>query len=101
MVVDPRNIVPNVGKIIVQPDSLEEKTQGGLYIPASAEREGTLRLGTSLNSANEKIVNGTPISLRIAEGEKVLFDSLGATKLKHEGKEYFLIRVEDVIGTVA
>lgn len=99
MEVDPKNLQPNLGKVFVLPEALDEKTAGGLYVPGTAE-QSTVKLGSCVTGAEARRVNGEDVSIRVNEGDRVVFDSLGAPKLKYKGKEYLLIRLEDIIGRV-
>jgi chaperonin GroES len=73
--------------VLVIRDQEERVTEGGIYIP---------------ESNTEKPVIGTVVAMHdrrdapIGVGSKVLFDKYSGDEVKLEGKEYLLIRYEDI-----
>lgn len=88
---------PNVGRIVVEVDNADTKTDGGLYIPGSVERNGVVK-GTIRAVGPTRLVDGAPTALLLCVGDRVMLDPIGAPKLKIEGKEMVLLRAEDVVG---
>jgi chaperonin GroES len=89
----------NVGRALVRPQKKEEKTAGGIFIPGSIE--AALITGEILLAGPPRVVNGDETSISMKPGFKVLFDPMGATKVKSETNEDLLvIRQEDVIAIV-
>jgi chaperonin GroES len=73
-----------VGGIIV-PDTAKEKPQQGRVVAAGKGR------------VNDK---GEVFPLDVKEGETVLFGKYAGTEIKIEGKEYLILREDEVLGVV-
>lgn len=91
---------PNVGRLLVKLDTSapgEMKTAGGLFIPQTVQSDDTTRQGTVAAVGPTRCVDGFPTHLEFHEGDRVILDSLGGTKVKILGDEYVLVRGEDVL----
>ena len=73
-----------VGGIII-PDSAKEKPQQGRVVAVGKGR------------VNDK---GEVFPLDVAAGDVVLFGKYGGSEIKIEGKEYLILREEEVLGVV-
>jgi chaperonin GroES len=73
-----------IGGIII-PDAAKEKPQSGLVIAV-----GTGRI-------NDK---GQVFPLDVKEGETVLFGKYSGSEIKIDGKEYLILREDDVLGVL-
>jgi co-chaperonin GroES (HSP10) len=93
-------ITPNVGKILVKFDTDSDKTDGGLYIPASAERSVEPKRATVVISGPFKKVDGQEVSIGFYTGDRVILDPLGGVKLRLDGVEMALVRAEDVLARI-
>lgn len=89
--------VPNGNRVLVTLDDVGDKTEGGLYVPQSATGEGP-RKGTVESVSASYLVNGIPVASPFKKGDRVLVDTLGATKVRVEGVDYVAVRNEDIIG---
>lgn len=85
-------------RILIQMDANTESI-GGIYIPDTVKIDAP-KWGTVVSVTTGWFVNGVNICTNIEEGDRVLIDGLGAIQLKLEGKEYVIVRTDDIIGTV-
>jgi chaperonin GroES len=77
--VDPENVVK--GGIII-PDTAKEKPQEGVVVAVG----------------NGKILeNGTRLEMSVKEGDRILFGKYSGTEVKIDGKEFLIMREEDVL----
>jgi chaperonin GroES len=75
----------------------EEKTAGGIIIPDTAKEKP--QRGEVVATGNGRITeDGKTLPLEVKAGDKVLFSKYSGTELKLDGKEYLMIREEDVLG---
>lgn len=72
------NITPLGNKVFVQPEQQQEKTAGGLIIPAVINKD--LEEGIVI-SVGESVIN-------IPVGSRILYSSRTGTALMHEQKHY-------------
>lgn len=93
------NVQPLHDRILVQRLAEEEKTAGGLFIPDTAKEKP--QQATVVATGKGRILDdGKTIPLAVKKGDKVLFSKYSGTELKFEGKEYLMIREEDVLGII-
>ena len=92
-------ISPLNDRILVQRVEEEEKTAGGIIIPDKAQEkpvEGKIvAVGKGkLNDAGERV------ALQVKAGDTVLFSKYGETEVKIDGKNYLIMREDDVLGII-
>ena len=91
------NVRPLHDRILVLRSPEEEKTAGGLFIPDNAKEKP--QQATVVATGKGKVLDdGKLVPLEVKKGDKVLFSKYSGTELKFEGKEYLMIREEDVLG---
>jgi chaperonin GroES len=92
-------ITPLGDRIVVERLEAEEKTAGGIVLPEAAKekpKEGrviSVGPGRTLDS-------GKRTELQVKEGDRVIFTSYAGTEVKVEGKEYLVMREDDVLAVV-
>lgn len=82
-------------RVLVDLDEVSQ-TDGGLYIPQTAA-EGP-KWGKVVDPGTDYPSGGIMVRSRFTTGERVMIDPLGATKVKYKGREFAIVRNEDVIG---
>jgi chaperonin GroES len=93
------NVRPLHDRILVLRLAEEEKTAGGLIIPDTAKEKP--QQATVVATGKGKVLeDGKVLPLEVKKGDKVLFSKYSGTELKFEGKEYLMIREEDVLGII-
>lgn len=91
------NVRPLHDRILVRRMAEEEKTAGGIIIPDTAKEKP--QRGEVVATGNGRITeDGKTLPLEVKAGDKVLFSKYSGTELKLDGKEYLMIREEDVLG---
>ncbi len=92
-------IRPLADRIVVEPQEMESKTAGGIFIPDTADKDKPMR-GTVLAIGNGKIVDGKVQPLQVKVGDNVLFGKYAGTNVKLDEKEVLVMREEDVMGVL-
>ena len=93
------NIRPLHDRIIVERLEEETMTAGGIIIPDSAKEkplEGTIVAVGKGKSTEE----GKVLPLDVKKGDKILFGKYAGTEIKIDGKEYVMMREDDILGVV-
>lgn len=93
------NIRPLHDRIIVERIEEETTTAGGLIIPDTAKekpQEGKI-VAAGKGKVNEE---GKVQGMDVKVGDKVLFGKYAGTEIKLEGKEYLIMREDDILGVV-
>jgi len=92
-------LTPNVGRVLIEVEKEDTKTSGGLFIPASVDMGG-IKKGRVHAVGTPRKVNGDVTSLELLVNDRVLVDPLGGVKVKVDGTEFILMRMEDVLAKV-
>lgn len=81
---------PLADRIIIKRLEAEEKTASGIVLPDSAKEKP---------EQGEVIACGKDVK-EVEKGDKVIFGKFSLTEVKVEGKEYSVIKEEDVLAIV-
>jgi len=93
------NIRPLHDRIIVERLEEETMTAGGIIIPDSAKEKP--QEGKIVAVGKGKITeDGKVLPLDVKVGDKILFGKYAGTEVKVDGKEYMMMREDDVLGVV-
>ena len=92
-------IRPLHDRIIVERLEEESKTAGGLIIPDTAKEKPQkgviIAAGKGKKSEDGKV---QPLDVKV--GDQVLFGKYAGTEIKVEGKEYLMMREDDILGVI-
>ncbi len=93
------NVKPLGDRVLVQPVAQEEVRKGGIIIPDTAKekpQEGKIiALGTGKRDEDGKL-----IPFEVKKGDRVLISKYGGTEIKIDGKDYLIMREDDVLGVI-
>ena len=92
-------IKPLEDRVVVQPAEAEEKTAGGIVLPDTAkerpQRGKVIAVGPGkLNK------NGKRQSMLVKKGDAVIFGKYAGTDIEIDGKEYKILREEDILAVI-
>jgi chaperonin GroES len=93
------NIRPLHDRIIVERVEEETKTAGGLIIPDTAKEKPQQGRVVAVGKG-KKTEDGKILPMDVKVGDKVLFGKYAGTEIKIEGKEYLMMREDDILGVV-
>ncbi len=91
-------IKPLGDRILVEQVEAEEKTASGIIIPDSAKEKP--QEGKVIAVGTGKIIDGKKVELEVKNGDKVLFSKYGGDEIKVEGKEYKILKEEDILAII-
>ena len=92
-------IRPLQDRVIVERLAEEEKTKGGIIIPDTAKEKPME--GKVIAAGNGRVAeDGKLIKLDVKAGDKVLFSKYAGTEVKIDGKEYLIMREDDILGVI-
>lgn len=91
------NIKPLADYILIEPDTVKEKTKSGIFLPATAEKERPEQGRVVAVGAGKRKSSGERIALEVKVGDKVLFTKYGPNEIAVDGKEYLITREEDIL----
>jgi chaperonin GroES len=86
-------------RVIIELVEAEEKTSSGIVLPGSAQekpQEGkVIAVGNGLIRDN-----GQRTELDVKEGDRIIFSKYAGSELKYEGKEYLILRENDILAVL-
>jgi chaperonin GroES len=93
------NVKPLGDRVLVHPIEQEEVKKGGIIIPDTAKekpQEGkVIALGTGKRDEDGKL-----IPFEVKKGDRVLISKYGGTEIKIDGKDYQIMREDDILGII-
>jgi chaperonin GroES len=90
---------PLQDRIIVERIEEETKTAGGLIIPDTAKEKPHQGRVLAVGKG-KKLPDGKNVPMDVKEGDKVLFGKYSGSEIKIDGKEFLIMREEDVLCVV-
>ena len=88
------NITPLHDRVIVMPAAAEEKSAGGIIIPDTAKEKP--QRGVVLAAGTGK--KDEPVTVKV--GDNVLYGKYAGTDLKFDGKDYLIMREDDILAII-
>ncbi|MGM0524070.1 MAG: co-chaperone GroES [Bacillota bacterium] len=86
-------------RVIIERIEEEEKTASGIIVPESAKEKP--QQGRVVAVGKGRVAdNGSVITLDVKENDKVVFQKYAGTELKHEGKDYLILREDDILAII-
>lgn len=86
-------------RIVVEPAESEQMTAGGIILPDSAKEKP--HRGTVLAVGPGKTLDsGEKATIDVKEGETVLYGKYSGTEVTVGGKDYIILRADDVLGVL-
>ena len=90
-------VQPLYDRILVERNDAPEKTKGGLFLPSSSSEKPSQGTVLAVGGGHLKD-NGSVKPLQVKSGDTVVFGKYAGTEIKIEGKDYLILREEDVLG---
>lgn len=87
-------IQPLADRVLVEPQPAETKTASGLFIPDSAKEKPQQGTVVAVGKGKEDH------KMTVKVGDQVLYGKYAGSELKLEGKEYMIMREDDILAIV-
>lgn len=92
------NIKPLADRIVVKMAEVEETTKSGIVLPGAAKEKPQIAEVISVGPGG--MIEGKEVKMYLKAGDKVLLNKYAGTEIKLDGKEYTIIRQNDVLAIV-
>ncbi len=92
-------IKPLSDYLLIMPLEEETKLPSGIVIPDTAKEKP--QKGEVIAVGPGKVDDGERVPLEVKVGDIVMYKKWGGTEVKFEGKEYLLVKEEDVLAVYA
>lgn len=91
------SLKPLHDRIVVEAAAKEEKTASGIILPDAAQ-EKPLQGTVIAVGPGKRADSGQVIPVDVNVGDVVLYGKYSGTEVQVEGKDYIILRAEDVLG---
>ena len=86
-------------RVIIEVLEKEEKTIGGIVLPDTAKEKP--QQGKVVAVGTGRVTDeGKRIDLDVKENDLVIYSKYAGTEVKHDGKEYLIVRESDILAIV-
>ncbi|MDQ0160631.1 co-chaperone GroES [Alkalibacillus salilacus] len=86
-------------RVIVELVEEESTTAGGIVLPDSAKEKPQEGKVVAVGSGRVTD-NGEKIALEVSEGDRVVYSKFAGTEIEKDGKEYLVLRENDILAVV-
>ena len=86
-------------RLIIELVETEEKTASGIVLPDSAKEKPQEGKVVAVGSGRV-LDNGERIALEVSVNDRIIFSKYSGTEVKYEGKEYLILRENDILAIV-
>ena len=93
------SIQPIGDRIVVERESSEETTSGGILLPDSAKDKPSRGVVVSVGTGR-LLDDGTRAAMQLQVGDRVIFSSYAPEELTVNDNEYLLMREDDVLAVI-
>ncbi len=87
-------IKPLSDRVLIEPAAAETQTASGLYIPETAKEKPQKGKVVAVGKGTKKH------DMTVKVGDEVLYGKYSGTELKLEGKDYIIMREDDILAIV-
>ena len=84
-------IKPLGDRVVAVREEAQKKTASGLYLPDNAKEKPVVA----------KVVASGKDVKAVKNGDKILYKEYSTIEVKIDGKEYLIVKEEDILGTIA
>tara|TARA_X000001036_G_C20513111_1_gene738976 strand:- start:106 stop:384 length:279 start_codon:yes stop_codon:yes gene_type:complete len=88
------NIKPLADRVLVEPAAAETKTSSGIIIPDTAKEKPQKGNIVAVGPGTKE----NPITVKV--GDVVLYGKYSGTELNHEGKDYLIMKENDILAII-
>ena len=93
------NLKPLQDRVLVERVEALNKSAGGLYIPDTAKEKPQEGKVVAVGKGKRR-EDGTISALDVKAGDRILFTKYAGSDVTIEGKEYIIMREDDILGVV-
>ena len=93
-------IKPLADRILIQPIIQKEKTDKGIFLPDTADKDRPEQGTVVAVGPGRKTSSGKIVSMDIEVGNKVLFTKYGPNEIEIDNKKYLIAREEDILAII-
>ena len=85
-------VKPLADRVLIEPNPAEEKTAGGLFIPAKEKPLAGKVIAVGPGTADVK--------MEVKTGDQVLYGKYAGTEINIDGKDYLIMKQGDILAII-
>lgn len=85
-------VQPLGDRVLLKPDTGEEKTSSGLFIPQTAQEK--------TQTASVVAVGDDSETITVKKGDRVMHDKYAGTQVKIDGNDHLIVSFSDIIAVI-
>lgn len=89
-------LTPTAGYLLIEPLEAERKTASGIVLPETHEEKPQKGKVLAVGGA-EVTDSGTKKASPCTIGDTVVYKQWGGNEIKYEGKDYLIVKFEDIL----
>jgi len=82
-------------KVVVQPESEEEKTSGGIILPDTAKQKPQMGSVVAVGSGR-LLDDGSRAAMSVKVGDRVVYSKYGGNEVTVEGNDYLILDIDSI-----
>lgn len=86
-------------RVVIEVIEQEETTASGIVLPDSAKEKPQEGKVVAVGSGRVTD-NGEKVALEVSENDHIIFSKFAGTDVKYEGKEYLILRENDILAVL-
>ena len=94
------NLKPLHDNVILEPEAQEEITKSGIVLPGNAEQEKPVHGKVLAIGEGIVLENGQKRKMSVKVGDNVVFKKYSADEISMGGKEYLVIKENDIVAII-
>lgn len=87
-------------KVLIKKVAEDEKTEGGIIIPDSVEKERSQEGKVEAVGSGKRLEDGSIKPMDVKKGDKVVFGKYGGAEIGIEGVEYIILREDEILAVI-
>jgi chaperonin GroES len=88
-------IRPIGDKVVVTPESEEEKTSGGIILPDTAKQKPQVGAVVAVGTGR-LLDDGSRAAMPVKVGDKVVYSKYGGNEVTFDGNEYLILDIDSI-----
>jgi len=94
------DLKPMSDRVVVRPSDQESVTQGGIYLPDTAQERPQ---HGEIVAAGPGLVlpNGKRVEMEVKTGDKVIYSKYAGTEVDVQGEELLVLRASDILAIIS
>ena len=88
------NVKPLSDHVLIEPNPAEEKTAGGLFIPDTAKEKPLAGKVVAVGPGTAEV------TMEVKVGDQVLYGKYSGTEINIDGKDYLIMRQNDILAII-